>query len=170
MVVFGSLLLVLVLIILIVILLLLLLAQNRIALSSILVGELLCLSVAKCADSIGGTRQLVDAVGNLASTDQGNDNAGADNECQNEAVDSVPRRGPASLGGATVCIVEEVEGDELSNQSVFNRKEDCGPCDCGGPDTDGITLVAMGSTVASKLQTPVNSAKEGDDLRKESTS
>jgi hypothetical protein len=169
MVVFGSLLLVLILIILIVILLLLL-AQNCIAFSSILVGQLLCLSVAKCADSIGGTRQLVDAVCDLASTDQGNDNAGADNECQDEAVDSVPWRGPASLGGATVCIVKEVEGDELGNQSVFNREEDCGPCDCGGPDADGITLVAMGSTVTSKLQTPVNSAKEGDDLRKESTS
>jgi hypothetical protein len=101
----------------------------------------------------------------LTSTDQRNDNAGAYNECQDEAVDSVPRRGPASLGGTTVCIVEEVEGDELGNQSVFNRKEDCGPCDRGGPDTDSITLVAVLSTVPSKLQTPVNGAKEGDDLR-----
>jgi hypothetical protein len=163
-VVFGFLLLIILLIILV------LLTENLLAFSRILVGELLCLSITKCANSISGTRQLVDAVGDLASTDQRHDDAGAHNERQDEAVDSIPRRSPASLGGATVCVVEEVEGDELGNQSVFNREEDCGPCNCGGPDADSITLVAMGAAVTSKLQTPVDSAKEGDDLRKKSTS
>lgn len=160
----------LLLIILLILIIIILLAQSLVAFGILLFGELLCLSITKCADSIGGTRQLVDAVCDLTSTDQRHNNAGAHNECQDEAVNSVPWRRPASLGGATVCVVEEVEGDELGDQSVFNREEDGGPCDCGGPNTDSITLVALSSTVTSELQTPVNSAEEGDDLREESTS
>jgi len=153
----------------IILLILILLTQSLVAFSVLLFGELLCLSIAKCANSVSRTRQLVNAVCDLASTDQGHDNAGAHNECQDEAIDSVPWRSPAPLGGATVCVVEEVEGDELGDQSVFNGEEDGGPCDCGGPDTNSITLVALVSTVTSELQTPVNGAEEGDDLRKEST-
>lgn len=152
---------------LLLIILLLVLAHNLGTSSSLFVGELLCLSLTECADSVGGTGQLVDTVCDLASTDQGRDDTGAHNERQNETVNSVPWRGPASLAGTTVGIVEEVESDELSDQSIFNREEDCGPCNCGGPNADCIALVAFVSPVPSKLQTPVDSAKEGDDLQKE---
>lgn len=151
---------------LLLIIVLLVLAHNLGAFGSLFFGELLCLSITKRANSVGGTGQFVDAVCDLASTDQRQDNTGAYNECQNEAVDSVPRRGPASLTGATVSVVEEVKSNELGDQSVFDREEDCGPCDCGGPNADCIALVAFVSAVPSKLQTPVDSAKEGDDLQK----
>ena len=60
------------------------------ALSSLLFRELLCLSIAKRANSISRTGQFVDAVCDLTSTNQRDDNAGTDDECQDEAVDSVP--------------------------------------------------------------------------------
>lgn len=126
----------------------------------LLLVALLALGLTESADSVGRTRQLVDTVGDLASANQRDDNTGTDDECQDEAVYSIPRRGPAPLASAAVRVVEEVESDELGDQGVFNREKDCGPCDCGGPDADCIALVTLISAVASKLQTPVDSAKE----------
>lgn len=132
---------------------------------SLLVLELLSLGIPQCLDAVCWSRKLANLVGDLTSSNKRDDNGRADNEGENESVDAVPRRGPATLACTAVGVVEEVEGQELRDQGVFDREEDCGPCNCWCDDTDCVAPVALGATVSSPLKTPMNGTKERDDLQ-----
>lgn len=79
----------------------------------LLVLSLLSLVFPELPDAIGGARETPNAIGNLATSDQGSHDGSPDDEGQDETVDTVPLRRPASLGGTRVGVVEEVEDQEL---------------------------------------------------------
>lgn len=107
---------------------------------------------------------LVDTVHDLSSSNQTDDDTGANNESQDEAVLAVPWRSPAAVCGGAVDGVQAVEGEELRDQGVLDREHNGGPSDSGSNDTDGVALVALVATVAGPFETPVDGTEEGDDL------
>ena len=126
--------------------------------------QLLDLRVPESLDSIGWAWQLANSVGDLASANKRNDNCAADNKGQNKSVDTVPGWGPTTLASAAVGVVEEVEGKELGDEGVFNGQEKGRPGNSGGNDTNGIASVPVSTTKCGPLKTPMDGAKERDDL------
>lgn len=88
---------------------------------------------------------------NLSSADQAKHNTSAHNECKYEAVGGVPVRRPSSHDGPRIGKVQEGEGTELGDQSVFHGHEHGRPCNCWGNDSDCVASVAMYTTVFSPL-------------------
>ena len=117
------------------------------------------------ADSVGWAWKTSNTVRYLTTTNQGHNDGSADNEGENETVDAVPARCPTSLRGARVGVVEEVEDEELRDQSVLDGQEDGWPGERCRDDANGIARVALFTTVLGPFETPVDGAKEGDDLR-----
>lgn len=115
-------------------------------------------------DPVCGTGKTADAVRDFTATDKRNDNGGANNKGEDESVDTVPFGCPASSGRATVGIVEEVKGEELCDQSVFNGHEDGWPSDCRGNNADGVSGISLASAIVGKFKAPVNGTEEGNDL------
>ena len=101
----------------------------------------------------------------LASSNQADDNLGTDEKGEDETVHGVPLREPSANCGASVCEVEEVEVQELSDQGVFDRHENCWPCNCGSNDSVDIPTIAVISTITSIFEAPVDSSKERNNLR-----
>ena len=83
---------------------------------------------------------------NLSSADQA-----AHNECKYKAVGGVPVRRPSSHDGSCVGEVQEGEGTELGDQSVFHWHQHGRPCDCRGNDSDSVASVAVYTTIFSPL-------------------
>lgn len=116
-------------------------------------------------DPVRGTRQPANLIRNLSTANQRHHNARAHNEGKHETVHTVPGRSPAALGCPRVCVVEEVEDEELRDQSVLGGKEDRGPS-CGGcEDANHVAGVALLAAVFGPFKTPVDGTKEGDDLK-----
>ena len=88
---------------------------------------------------------------NLSSADQAKHNTGAHNECKYEAVGGVPVRRPSSHDSPCVGEVQEGEGAELGDQSVFHGHQHGRPCDCWGNDSDSVASVAIYTTISSPL-------------------
>lgn len=107
---------------------------------------------------------MANAIRDLSTPDQGDDNAAADDEREHEAVDAVPLRRPAAGLGAHVGVVEEVEGEELRNERVFDGEEEGGPGYGRAEYADGVAWVALFAAVFSPFETPVDCSKEGEDL------
>jgi len=59
------------------------------------------------------SRQPMHLIRDLAPTDETDDNAGADDEGQDEAVSAIPRRCPTMSCRPGVSVVQEVESEEL---------------------------------------------------------
>jgi hypothetical protein len=108
--------------------------------------------------------QLVDSVHYLSTSDERNNNGGSDNGSKHKTVAAVPWWCPAAVGGNAVNCVESVEGKELCNQSILNREHDRSPSNGGSEDTNGVALVALGTSVASPLETPMDRSEEREDL------
>jgi hypothetical protein len=123
------------------------------------------LRIPQLLDLLRRAGKLLDLACNLSAANQRRDDGGADDEGQDEAVDAVPRRSPAALGGTGVGVVEEVEDEELRDQGVFHWEQEGGPGEGGGEDTDGVAAVAVVAIVAAELKTPVDCAEEGEDLK-----
>ena len=88
---------------------------------------------------------------NLSSADQASHNTSAHNECKYEAIGRVPVRRPSSHDGSCVGEVQEGEGTELGDQSVFNGHQHGRPCDCRANNSDSVASVAVYTTVFSPL-------------------
>lgn len=116
-------------------------------------------------DAVSWSRESANAVCNLSTADQRSDNAGSDDEGKDEAVDGVPGWSPADLGGARVGVVEEVEDQELRDQSILDREQDGRPGEGSGDDTDRVSWVALLAAELGPFKAPMNSTEEGDDLQ-----
>jgi len=123
------------------------------------------LSLAELADLVSGAGHALEVTSNLATANQRGDNGAANNEGENETVDTVPRRSQALLGSTRIGVVHEVEDQELRDQGRLNGHENSGRGSCGGKDTNLVALVALVTAKASELETPVDGAGERDDLR-----
>ena len=88
---------------------------------------------------------------NLSSADQASHNTSAHNECKYEAVGGVPVRRPSSHNGPCIGEIQEGEGTELGDQSVFYGHQHGRPCDCWANDSDSVASVAMYTTIFSPL-------------------
>ncbi len=126
--------------------------------------EVLRLCILQGLDPIGRTGQLANLVGNLTSTDQADHNTGADDESQDEAVRGIPRWSPTPDGRTRIRKVQEVEGEELRDESILHRQEHRRPSDGGRDHTDRVSSVTHMSTVPRPLETPMNGAEEGENL------
>jgi hypothetical protein len=131
---------------------------------SILSLQILCSCRPQCSHPIRRSCRLCDQVGNLASTDQGRNDTGSDNEGQDESVGGVPRRSPTPGRCARVGVVEESEGEELCDQTHFSRQEEGRPRNSRSNYSDGISRVALVTTKTCPFQAPVDSTKERDYL------
>lgn len=120
--------------------------------------------IPKLPNPIRRTRRPPNAIRNLAPSDQTNNNRGADNERQHKAINAVPGRSPAAGFGAHVGVVEEVEGEELGNEGVFDGHEDGGPGYGGADYADHVAGVALCAAVLGPFEAPVDGAEEGEDL------
>lgn len=105
-----------------------------------------------------------DGVGDLLTTDQAGDNAGAHHEGQHKAVHSVPVGSPAGRSGARIVVVEEGEGKELADQGIFDWEQQGGPGDGRSDHTRGVAAVAELASISGPFKTPVDSSEEGEDL------
>lgn len=115
-------------------------------------------------NTVGWTRETPNAIRDLTTTDQGYHNGGADNEGENESVDTVPLWSPATLRCTGVGVVEEVEDQELRDESVLDWQENGRPGERSRDDTNGVSRVTLFTAVLGPFETPVNGSKEGDDL------
>lgn len=70
----------------------------------------------------------------------------------------------ADGSSAGVVVVQEGESQELADQGVLDGEQQSRPGNGGGNDTGSVAAVAELTTVASPLETPVDSTKEGEDL------
>ena len=125
----------------------------------------LVLGLAELTDLVGRARHALKVVGDLATSNQGSDNGAANNEGEDETVDSVPRRSQTLLSSTRISVVHEVEDQELRDQGRLDRHENSGRGSSSGEDTNLVTLVALVTAEASELKTPVDGAGERDDLR-----
>ena len=100
----------------------------------------------------------------LLTASQSEDNAGADNEGQDEPVHVVPRWSPALDGGAGVVVVQEGEGRELRDQSIFSGHEKGGPRNGGSDDTGSIAPIANLASISGPFKTPMDGTEEREDL------
>lgn len=66
-------------------------------------------------DTISKSVSGVEVVRDLLTTDQADDDAAADYEGEDETVHGVPGGSPTADGGASVSVVEEIEGEELAD-------------------------------------------------------
>lgn len=113
----------------------------------LLLHDLLVLIPSESLNPFSHTRWLTDTIRNLPSSNQTYDDTRAYDKCQHETVDTVPRRGPAATFGAGISVVEEVECEELGDESVFDRQEDGGPGYGSADDADGVAGVAFVAAV-----------------------
>lgn len=100
----------------------------------------------------------------MTTSDQTDDNTGSNHRSQHESVGAVPRRSPAASGRGAVDCVKEIECEELSDQSIFDWEEDGWPCHGGSNDTNGVSWVTTASAISCPFKTPVDSAKERQNL------
>lgn len=114
----------------------------------------------KLLEPVRCSRQLVDPSGNLSTSDQTDHNAGSDDEGQDEAVRPVPWGRPAAGRRAAVDGVEEVECQELRDQSILDGQQHRRPCNSGCGDANGITWIPAVPSVARPFKTPVDGAEE----------
>lgn len=131
---------------------------------SLFLGSLLLLDLLQSVHTISKSVGGVEVVRDLLATDQADDDAAAHHEGEDEAVHRVPRRGQASDGRAGVGVVEEVEGEELTDQRVLDREKEGWPCDGGCGNTDCVALHATVAAILGPLETPVDGTEEGEDL------
>lgn len=142
----------------------LVLGNALVPLLSLLLLRLRSLRLSQCLDPVCWSGKFAHSVRDLSSAYERKDNGCSDNECEDETVHTVPGRSPATLGGTAIGIVEEVEGQELGDEGVFDGQENCRPCDSSCHNSNGISWVALGATETSPLKTPVDSTEEGNDL------
>lgn len=142
----------------------LVLGDALVPLLGLLFLRLRSLGFSKSLDSVCWSWKLAHSVGDMSSAYERKDDGCSDNECEDKTVHTVPGRSPATLGGTAIGVVEEVEGQELGDEGVFNGQEDCWPCDSSCHNSNGISWVALGATETSPLKAPVDSTEEGNDL------
>ena len=130
----------------------------------LLFNQILLITATHGTNAVGNSGWLANAIRNLTTPNQGDDDAGADNECEHEAVYSVPLWGPASGLCASIVVVEEDESQELRDKCVLHREKQGRPGYGCADDSDEIAGVALLAAVLGPFQTPVNSAEEGEDL------
>lgn len=130
----------------------------------LLLFQLLSLCLPERPDPVRRGGESADLIADVAAADQRGDNAGAGDEGQDETVHCVPGWGPAALGGARISVVEEVEGQELRDECGLGREQDGRPGNGGSDDTDGVAAIALSATVSCPFETPVDGAKERNDL------
>lgn len=115
-------------------------------------------------DTVGWTWKASNAVGDLTTSNEGQDDGCADNKGESETVDAIPRWCPASSASARVLVVHVVEDEELGDQGVFDREEDGGPGESSADDTDGVAGPPCLTTELGPFEAPVDGSEEGDDL------
>lgn len=121
---------------------------------------LLLLDLLQGVNTLSKAVRGVEVVRDLLTTDQAQDDAAADDEGQDEAVHGVPGWSVALDGGAGVGVVEVGEGEELTDQSVFDGEEEGGPCYGWCDYADGVAAVAGSAAVFGPFETPVDGAEE----------
>lgn len=144
----------------------LLLLKSLLGLLSTLLGllNLLLAEEEKSLDLLGQSVLLGFALRNALATNEGGDNAGSDNKGEDEAVHAVPVRSKSAAGSTGIVVVQEGEGEELGDEGVLDGEQQGGPSDSRGDAASGISAEAMSTTIPSPLKTPVDGAKEGQDL------
>lgn len=118
--------------------------------------KLLQLSFSHFSQLVSWAVGLADKIGNLTTANQRGDDGSADNEGENKPVDTVPSWSPAGSGGFYIGVVEEGEGEELSDEADFSTQEEGRPGDCCCDDTDGVARVALFTAEACPFETPMN--------------
>lgn len=83
----------------------LILGNNLGPTGSLFLLELLNLGVSQCLDAVGWARELANPVGDLTSSDEGDDDRSANDEGENESIDAIPRGGPTALACTAVGVV-----------------------------------------------------------------
>ena len=126
----------------------------------LLLLEVLHLCISQGLQPIGRTRELANLVCNLTSSDQADHDTGANDEGKDEAIGGIPLWSPSTNCRTRIRKVQEVEGEELRDESIFHRQKHRRPSDGRRSHTDRISSVTMISTVACPLETPMNSAEK----------
>lgn len=88
---------------------------HELPLLGLFLGSLLFLDLLQGMDTISKSVGGVEVVRDPLTPDQADDDAAADYEREDETVHWVPRRSPASDCGASIGVVEEIEGEELGD-------------------------------------------------------
>lgn len=112
--------------------------------------------VSERIDALSGCRRRANLVLNLTPTNQADDDTGSDDEGQQETIRPIPLWSPASRHSRTVHGIKSVKGKELDDERVLNRHEGGRPGYGRRKDSDHIPLVALTTTVAGPLQSPVD--------------
>jgi hypothetical protein len=104
--------------------------------------------------------ECVISVDNLASSNQAYNDRGTDEKGENETIHRVPFWEPSTNSSTSICKVEEVESQELSDQGIFDWHEDCGPRNCRSNDSVDVSAIAVVSSISGIFETPVDGSEE----------
>ena len=126
--------------------------------------ELLQLGLSQGSHPVGRASGPGDEICNLSSANQRRNDTSSDNEGKDESISRIPTWSPASSRGSRICVVQEGECKELSDQSDFSGEQKGRPCNGCGNNPDEVSWVALVSTKASPFETPMDGTQEGDNL------